>query len=339
MAIVDVHAHFFPRRVELPVSGGPWPRLEVDDAVSGRLLVGERLFRDVRAGLWDLDVRLAELDVLGVERQLVSPVPVTLDAGTDAEASIGYYRSLNDGIAEAVVASSGRLAGLGGVPWLDVDLAVAELRHAVCELGLLGIEIGCRMGERELDDLALRPLFAAAEELGALVFVHPLGGGDGAIRRSGEQPYDFGLGMLTDTAMAASALVFGGVLDACPGLDVLLAHGGGTFPWAFPRLASGSVLGGDRSSGDHAALLRRLWVDTLVLVPEHLGLLARRFGAEHVLVGSDYPFIPGQLEGAERLVGAAVAAGDLTAAEGDGLLGRNAGRLSDALGAWESQRG
>jgi len=298
-------------------------------------MIGDRNFREVRAPLWDVTARLDALDDLGVERQLLSPVPVTLDAGTDAGAGARYARSMNEGIAAAVAAAPARFSGVGAVPWGDIDLAVEELFHAVRELGLVGVEIGCRVGGRELDDPELRPLFRAAEQLGALVFIHPLGGGSGAIRRSG-QPYDFGLGMLTDTAMAASALVFGGVLDECQELDVLLAHGCGTFPWAFPRLSAGAVLGGDRSSGDHAALVRRLWVDTLVFTPEHLPLLCRRFGADRVLAGSDYPFIPGQLEGLRDLVGHSVATGDLTPAEGEGVLGTNALRLLDRSRLWNS---
>lgn len=335
MTVVDVHSHYFPRSVYLPETGGPWPRLEVDGP-SGRIMVGDTPFREVRAPLWDITVRLRELDDLEVERQLLSPVPVTLDAGMGAGTggSARYARSLNEGLAEAVASAPARFSGVGMVPWTDVDLAVEELTHTVHELGLLGVEIGCRVGGRELDDPELRPFFRAADDMGALVFVHPLGGGSGAVRRSG-QPYDFGLGMLTDTAMAASALVFGGVLDQCQGLDVLLAHGCGTFPWAFPRLSAGALLGGDHSSGDHAALVRRLWVDTLVLAPEHLGLLSQRFGADHVLAGSDYPFIPGQLEGLRDLVRTAAEGGDLTAAEGEAVLGTNAVRLLDRSRLWK----
>ncbi|WP_300400502.1 amidohydrolase family protein [Nocardioides sp.] len=319
MRIVDVHAHLFPPGV---ASGPGLPRLEVDDATGGRLMIDDRVFRTVSAALWDVDARLTELDAQDVQLQVVSPVPVTLEVDGIPDGA-AFHRSLNEGIAAAVARAPDRLVGLGAVPTEDVGAAIDELEHAVTGLGLAGVEIGARTGGRELDDPALLPLFRAADALGALVFVHPLGGGAGAVRRTG-QPYDFGLGMLTDTALAASALVFGGVLDACPGLRVLLAHGCGTFAWAHPRLSAGSALGGDHSSGDHDALVRRLWVDTLVFDPAQLGLLAHRFGADHVMVGSDHPFIPGQLEDARDLVGAAVRRGDLTDEEGAAVLAHNA---------------
>ncbi|XVQ09534.1 amidohydrolase family protein [Spirillospora sp. CA-255316] len=326
MGIVDVHAHLFPLCLLGSGAGGPWPRLVVDDETSGRLMVGDDTFRNVRSALWDVSARLAELDAHSIDMQVVSPVPVTLDTTKEAKPAADYLRALNEGIAAAVAEAPDRLVGLGGVPLQDVGLAVAELDYLVTELDLVGAEIGCGVAGRELDDPELLPFFAAAEALGAVLFVHPLGGGEGAVRRAG-QPYDFGLGMLTDTALAAGALVFGGVLDACPRLRVVLAHGCGTFPWAYPRLALGTALGGDRSSGDHAELIRRLWVDTLVFDPEHIGLLARRFGADHVLVGSDHPFMPGQLEGARDLVAAAVELGGLTADEGQAALGDNARAL------------
>ena len=112
------------------------------------------------------------------------------------------------------------------------------MHRLVSELGLAGVEIGAQIDGRELDDQCLVPLFDAAEELDCIVFVHPMGGGQGTLRRDG-QPYDFGLGMLTDTALAAAALVFGGVLERHPKLRVVMAHGCGTFPWALPRLAQG----------------------------------------------------------------------------------------------------
>jgi aminocarboxymuconate-semialdehyde decarboxylase len=322
---VDVHAHHFPLglgALAAVATDARWPRLVVDDARTGRIMLGDREFRPVRSALWDVKHRVAELDAAGIDVQLVSPVPITLTDWAPPQEAVAFARAMNDGIAADVDASSGRLVGLGALPVQDIDASVAELERAVSTLGLRGVEIGCRLAGRELDDPAVRPLFDAAAALGAIVYVHPLGGGDGALRRAG-QPYDFGLGMLTDTALAAGALVFGGVLRDLPNLRVVMSHGCGTFPWALPRLRLGAIVGGDTAT-DHDDLARRLWVDTLVFDAEHLRLLVARFGADHVMVGTDHPFIAGQLEGQPAQVAEAVAAGILTPEQAGGVLGGNA---------------
>jgi aminocarboxymuconate-semialdehyde decarboxylase len=322
---VDVHAHHFPDGLTdlASVTGdGRWPSLVRDDDVSGRIMLGQREFRNVRSSLWDVPQRIAELDAAGIDIQLVSPVPITLTDWAPAREAAEFAHEMNDGIAADVAASRGRLVGLGALPVQDIDAAIAELERVVTSLGLRGVEIGCRLADRELDDPHVRPLFEAAAALGAVVYVHPLGGGDGALRRTG-QPYDFGLGMLTDTALAAGALVFGGVLRQLPDLQVVMSHGCGTFPWALPRLRLGAIVGGDAAS-DHTDLARRLWVDTLVFDAEHLRLLAQRFGPEHIMLGTDHPFIPGQLEDQPAQVRAAVERGILNEAQARGVLGGNA---------------
>ena len=100
------------------------------------------------------------------------------------------------------------------------------------------------------------------------------------------------MGMLTDTSIAATGLVFGGVLEQFPGLRVGLAHGCGAFPWVYPRLRLAHQVWGTGSVEAADARTRSLWVDTLVLDPEHLRLLVHRFGADKVMVGTDYPFFP-----------------------------------------------
>ena len=322
---VDAHAHFFPPGLDdLATRTGDsrWPHLVRDDAVSGRIMVGDRVFRPVRSALWDVDDRLVELDSAAIDIQLVSPVPITLTDWAPPADAAKFATAMNDGLAAAVAESSGRLLGLGTLPVQDLGASIEELERAVTTLGLRGVEIGCRLAGHELDDPAVRPIFEAAQDLGAVVYVHPLGGGDGALRRTG-QPYDFGLGMLTDTALAAGALIFGGVLRDLPGLQVVMSHGCGTFPWALPRLKLGAILAGD-SATDHDELARRLWVDTLVFDPEHLRLLVQRFSAEHVLIGTDYPFIPGQLEEQPGHVRNAVATGILTNEQAIGVMGTNA---------------
>jgi aminocarboxymuconate-semialdehyde decarboxylase len=333
---IDVHAHIFPAGVpDLAAETGDdrWPSLQADDAGAGqgRIMCGPRVFRVVRPSLWDLRARFAELDDADIAAQLVAPVPVTMTYWADPDLAARYQRQLNDAIAREVSASGGRLAGLGGVPLQDPGRAVAELERAVGQLGLRGVQIGSRIGDLDLSDPRLDPFFAVAAARGAVVFVHPTDGGGGTIRRTG-QPFDFGLGMPTDTAIAATALVFEGVLARHPSLRVLLAHGCGTFPIAFPRLAMGALLTGHIDQAEFAALpgvVRRLWVDALVFDPASLALLIERFGAEHVLLGTDDPFVPGQLREAPELVRKAAAKGLISEFQAEAILGANARALLD----------
>lgn len=320
---VDIHAHHFG--TGLADAGLPedprWPTLVVGDE-GGQIMLGERVFREVRPSLWDTAARIAELDAAGVDVQLISPTPVMLAYWPDPHPASAYARATNDSVALAVAESTGRLAGLGTVPLPHVDAAITELHRCVVDLGLAGAQIGTRIGDLDLDDPVLRPFFRAADDLDAVIFVHPTDGGGGVIRRRG-QPYDFGLGMVTDTAIAAAALVFGGVLRECANLRVVLAHGCGTFAWAWPRLRLGAGVFNGTAPGEHDDLVRRLWVDTLVLDPQHLGLLAERFGAGQVVLGTDHPFVAGQLDGAREFLGRAVDRGVLTPAQSRAVLADN----------------
>ncbi|MEV8539643.1 amidohydrolase family protein [Streptomyces sp. NPDC051572] len=325
--IVDMHAHLFPRNMpDLAGRTGDerWPKLVVDGPDAKVYRCGTPVRRAGRT-LWDVAARIAALDEAGIDRQVVSPVPVTLVDWAEPGLTTAWTRAQNDLLAEAVAGSGGRLAGLGAVPLSRLaaapDAAVAEAARVVGELGLAGIELPTLPAGRELDDPFLRPFWAAVEEQRVPVFVHPTDGA-GAIRRPG-QPYEFGIGMLTDTAMAATALVFGGVLDQYPGLRIALAHGCGSLPWAFPRIRLMAAANG--TAPERAdALLRTLWADALVFDPEHLRLVSTRFGAGHLMLGTDDPLVPGQLTAAPATVRRAVAGGALSAAEADGVLGANA---------------
>jgi aminocarboxymuconate-semialdehyde decarboxylase len=338
LRVIDVHAHIFPTGLPdlFQLTGDRrWPRL-LHGADEGRIMCGDSLFRRVRSPLWDRAARLAEMDAAGVSVQLVSPAPVTLTYWAESAPAVRYARSLNDAIAAEVAQAGGRLLGLGTVPLQDGDAAIAELTRIVGDLKLVGAEIGAMVGERELDDAYLRPFFAAAEELGAVLAVHPLDGGAKVIRRSG-QPYDFGLGMLTDTALAAAALVFGGVLADHPDLRIALAHGCGSFPWAYPRLRLGAHVLGDPDVGRFDELTRKLWVDALVFDPAHLSLLVHRFGTDHIMLGTDHPFVPGQLTGAPKLVRTAAATGVITGDDVEAILSGNARRFLPGLAADPSE--
>jgi aminocarboxymuconate-semialdehyde decarboxylase len=298
---IDLHAHLFPPGLPAGPGGYVWPSLHADPD-DGRIMLGDWVFRKVAPTLWSLPQRIDHLDEHGVDVQLVSPVPVTLTYEAPAPAAATFMRAVNEGIASQVHESGGRLAGLGTVPLQDVDRAIVELERVVNDLGLIGVEIGTVIAGRELDDPSLADFFTAADELGARLSIHPMDGGTGVVRRAG-QPYDFGLGMLTDTALAAGALVFGGVLQRNPSLTVLLAHGGGSFAWAYPRM---KILPSLSDDTDYDALVRRLFVDTLVFDPAHVPLLVHRFGADRVALGTDFPFFPRQEEANASLLAASV---------------------------------
>jgi aminocarboxymuconate-semialdehyde decarboxylase len=167
---------------------------------------------------------------------------------------------------------------------------VAVLERAR-DAGLRGVEIGTTADGTEFDHPGLREFFAAAGEPGMIVFVHPLilGPEAGWTPRITGAEVSFGLGMITDTAIAAAKLVFGGVVEACPGLRICLAHGGGSFG-ALPRIAHLWDRAHERPASQ---LVRNVVVDTVVYRAENVIYLRDVLGAERLVFGTDYP-LPAQ---------------------------------------------
>ena len=325
--IIDVHAHFVPRGLpDLAAATGDrrWPLLLVDGehaavSVDGIAGVGPAPACTMSGRASGLSTR--------PESTGRSSRRCRSRWSTGARGARARCRALNDGLAAAVAGSRGRLLGLGAVPLgPGADTVADAVREAerVAELGLAGLELPTLAGGRELDDPQLYPLWDAVQRLGLALFVHPTDA-HGAIRRTAA-PYGFGIGMLADTAMAATALIFGGVLDRFPGLRIALAHGCGALPWTYPRTRLTAGIGGaDVAAADE--LLRRLWVDTLVFDPEHIRLLRHRFPVAQLMLGTDDPLVPGQLVEAQQVVREAARRGVLDDAECAGVLGGNAERF------------
>ncbi len=346
--VIDMHTHFFPAGMsDLATETGDarWPSLVVNADGSAQIMRGSEVFRPVAERCWNLARRAEAMDEAGIDHHVLSPVPVTLTTWAEPVLAAKFARMQNEAFAGAVAkvaptgsgssasfgslpsSDLGRFSWIGCVPLQDTDAAIAELEFSVNELGMVGVEIGSEVSGRELDDPSLRPFFAAAQDLDVAIFIHPTDGA-GAIRRGGI-PYEFGLGMLTDTAMAAAALVFGGVLDEFPKLRIGLAHGCGSFAWSYPRLVRGASMnpanGTPDAIGAHTKeLLRRLWVDTLVFDPEHIALLIQRFGADHLMLGSDFPFYPPTFGSSLTPIVEAVACNHCTSTHATNMLGPNA---------------
>jgi aminocarboxymuconate-semialdehyde decarboxylase len=302
-------------------TGDPrWPRLlvETDGPETGEVRLGDELFRVVRRPFWDTASRIAAMDGFGHDIQVVSPIPIALTYWADGRDALRYHRAQNDEIAAAVEAADGRLIGLGTVPLQDPTLAVEELQRCRNELGLAGVEIGTVVGGRELDDQSLRPFFAAAADGDTPIFVHPTDGS--GVLRCSSPIVDFAIGMHTDGCLAATALVYGGVLADFPTLRVCLSHGGGAFPWTHPRLRMRQP----ERAADLDALVARLWADCLVFDSLNFGVLAARYGTDHLVLGSDYPFIPPPVHDPRIPLAAAVDAGTISAEAARNISGPNA---------------
>jgi len=229
--------------------------------------------------------------------------------------ALDLSRRLNDHIAGVVRNHPGRFAGLATIPLQDPDLAASELERCVRELGLRGAQIGThvdanphsgRIDTLNLDNASLQPVWNAAEQLGAAIFVHPwdMFGKE----RMPKYWLPWLVGMPAETSLAICSMIFGGVFDRFPKLRVAFAHGGGAFPFTIGRIEHAFHVRPDLVSMENKTNPRkylaradkqkitpaRFYVDSLVHDAEALRLLLNLFGAERVALGSDYPFPLGE---------------------------------------------
>lgn len=287
--MIDLHTHGLDP--DLPdinlLHPGTFPLVRRTANDRAQIMLRGQVYREIDDRCWSADARLRDMDGASIAAQVISPIPVLLSHDQPAAGALALARAQNDSLGKLIRSAPDRLFGLGMVPLQDPELAVAELDRCLSELGFVGVEIGNRVGARELVDPMFSEFFAAAARRSAIVFVHPV---DQTIdpRLTG-MGIGFGMGMPAETGIAAAGLVLSSLLDADPAPPkILLAHGGGTLPGVLPRLAMGQRLAGRPETALAAA--QHLWCDSLTYDVDSLVLAIRRFGADHVVLGTDYPF-------------------------------------------------
>jgi aminocarboxymuconate-semialdehyde decarboxylase len=323
--IVDVHAHVPVPAAEALVAGtdGLAREAAAERAAHSAhsLEVNQAQLARLFPVMGDVTHRLKNMDAMGVDVQLVGPMPMH-HYWADPGLAERYARTVNEGVAAHCALAPQRLTGLGTVPLQHPDLAVVELRRAVGE-GLKGVSVSTDVAGRELAAPAHEPFWAAAAELGALVFIHPWGCTLGP--RLAAHYLGNTVGQPVETTVALSHLIFSGVLDRHPGSTLLAAHGGGYLPYYIGRSDHAWEVRPDARgcAEPPSAYLRRIWFDALVHAPSVLEQLVAVAGADRVMLGTDYPFDMGVTDPLEQIEAAA----GLSAADRSSIAGANAASL------------
>ncbi|MGH9690814.1 MAG: amidohydrolase family protein [Candidatus Acidiferrales bacterium] len=322
---VDIHAHYFPQAY-LDVIAEEGKRFQVEYRVTQQgfyIQTAARTQGPLPSKIVNLHERIAAMDKQGIAVQAMSLTGPMAHWG-DADVSHKLASAWNDSASAAHREYPDRLVGLLTLPMLFPDRAVDELNRA-CQLpGMRGVYMGTNIDQHDLDDPLFEPVFARIETLGLPVFLHPLQ----AI--GGQRTKAFYLSNLlsfpVDTAIAACHLIFGGVLDRHPKLQICLPHGGGVLPILTGRIDHGwrvrpelQNLGLKKAPSEY---LRRFTYDTIVHSKSIMEFVIGEVGADRIMIGSDYCLDMGYgrpVQFLEKI--------DVTRAERNRMLGENAARI------------
>jgi aminocarboxymuconate-semialdehyde decarboxylase len=270
------------------------------------------------------DKRLVDIDAMGVDLQVVMCPPPQCYYTVPLDIAVKAARIVNEGVAAYVAKRPDRFVALGTVPMPDGGEAARELEHCMTALGFKGVQILTNVAGRELSDPAFTPFWKKAEELGAVVLIHPNGFTEA--QRLSRFYFNNIIGNPLETTIALHYLIFDGVLERHPNLKIVAVHGGG-----YLGAYSGRIDHAWGARGDaHGALpkppssyLKKIYVDTVVFTPEQLAALVATFGVDHVLMGTDYPYDMGEYDPLQHLD----ATPGLAAAARSAIAGGNAKAL------------
>lgn len=329
---IDIHAHFVPPEVitELRAHATAFPDIGLtatpgNDAVS-LAFPGEPPTRPIAPGLLDLGKRRAWMAEQGITRQCLAGWVDLFGYGLPLQQGADWCRLFNDGLAAAIGADQ-RFTGVAALPLQDATAAAAELSRVVSELHFPSVMTTTRIAGVELDDPALDPFWATAEEAQAVVLIHP--GFAGSEERLGAYGLANAVGRASETTLAITRMIFGGVFERHPRLVVVSVHGGGFLPYQLGRLQRAYEVGTFEKSRqrDPRTVIRQLYYDSVVFQPQALRFLIDQVGVGQVMLGSDYPFPIGDLSPLQ-----VVYAAKLAAEATEAILDRTAARLLERAG-------
>jgi aminocarboxymuconate-semialdehyde decarboxylase len=323
---VDVHSHLMvPESAELtrPHFKPEYePRTFYSSPVTKE--INNEFYGLAQAKYTDPATRIADMDAMGIDVQLVALTPFHYFYWADADLAPRVAALQNETIARAVEFDSNRLIGVGTLPLAHPDAAVAEVGRVV-DLGFPAVEIGADVNGSDLDESDLEPVWSALEESGLVVILHPAGFTEA--KRLTDYYLVNVIGIPLSTTLAVTRLILAGVFERHPDLRMILVHGGGFLPFYWARTDHAFRHRPEmRTHIDRlpSEYLHDLYFDLTVFDPGLVKTLADRFGADHLLIGTDYPFDMGETDPLALLANTSLGEEDRSL-----IAGQNARRLLD----------
>ena len=303
--VIDIHTHIVPEKFPAYRGKGkdvPWPSMADAHACHKHVMISGKLYRTVSDGSWSVPRRIEEMSGMRVSRQAISPMPELLSYWLPLDDAKVLIRYLNEQIAAMIAAAPERFVGLGCIPLQDSDAAVDELEYVTKALKFAGVEIASHVNGVSVGDARFEPFFAAAERLGAAIFVH-------ALRPAGQQRIvgafpEQAVCFPGDVALACASMITGGIASRHPNLRIAFSHGGGTMSILMPRLVhawNNFPKAKESLQESPATIARRFYYDELVFEPNAIRFLVETFGERQIVVGTDYPFALGDWKPLETL--------------------------------------
>ena len=324
MRTIDIHAHVVPEQAWRAADARKeWYgyRHEPGEGLGNFVGNGKRFGFTSSKVRFTAEERLNDMDAQGVDVQVLSIHTPFFGHHLDAAQGLLLAREVNDEISALTRKWPKRFAGLATLPMQDVKAAIDELERAVMVLGLKGAELDTQVNGLQWDEPRFLPFFKAAEAMGAVLFFHPQPQHNFLTERTPRDGLFNSLGVILDDAIVVAILISGGVLEACPKLRACIAHGGGPACYAMGRLDRGwqGRPEARRIPQPPSAYQKRLYYDSITGSEAALRFLLDHVGADRVVLGSDWPFVPWHPSPVTWVQGLA----SLTKDEKEGILWRN----------------
>jgi len=325
---VDIHCHYQNPAIAEKVAPLNASQYEPSGQFANALTreVNVKQIKDRGPKLTTIEVRLKDMDRMGVDVQAVCPAPNQCIYWSEPDLGRELARMANERLAEIAATWPDRFVAMGTVPLQNADLAVAELENCVKNLGMRGVEILPNVNGKDLTDpsLGLEKFFAKAQELDIVIFMHPLGYTQGD--RLMDHYFNNVIGNPLETTVAVSHLIFDGVIDRNPRLKVVLPHAGGYLAHYWARMDHAHRARPDCRTVIKKApssYLKKFYFDTITFDTQMLRQLIDKYGPDHVLLGTDYPYDMGE----ENPVKLIESVPRLARGDKELIMGANAARL------------